>query len=299
MLTHPEKCKDKFTAARWEDWKKDVDWFYHSSVGSYWDNMQKDHGYNPPPVWGMTGKLFASIAPAGDTFFKILSMIDVGFHVGVVLLFYWAFGFRIMAIATVFWGCNAPANFYWTGGAFLRQDWLFLLVAAVCCARKRKFGLAGAALTWSALLRVFPIIFFGGWGIMVVYEVIRRIPLRHDRGSPGRDGQAFDQARARPPRLPAPRPPPFAGWRPGCRGRADSGQHRRVRRGLLQTVLRSHDQGARHDATDQHHGTRDHARAHLGQIACASCETTTWMILSRVGRRAGSRNSRRSSRCSC
>jgi len=175
VLTHPEKCKDKFTAARWEDWKKDVDWFYKSSVGSYWDNMQKDHGYNPPPVWGMTGKLFASIAPAGDTFFKILSMIDVAFHVGIILLFYWAFGFRIMAVATVFWGCNAPANFYWTGGAFLRQDWLFMLVAAVCLARKRKFALAGAALTWSSLLRVFPIIFFAGWGIMIVFEIIRRV----------------------------------------------------------------------------------------------------------------------------
>jgi len=175
VLSNPEKCKNKFSAARWEDWKKDVDWFYHSSVGSYWDNMQKDHGYNPPPVWGMTGKLFASIAPAGDTFFKILSMIDVALHVGIVLLFYWAFGFRIMAIATVFWGCNAPANFYWTGGAFLRQDWLFMLVAAVCLARKRKFALAGAALTWSSLLRVFPVIFFGGWGIMVVFEIIRRI----------------------------------------------------------------------------------------------------------------------------
>jgi len=175
VLTHPEKCKDKFTPERWDAWKKDVDWFYHSSVGSYWDNMQKDHGYNPPPVWGMTGKLFASIAPAGDTFFKLLSMIDVAFHVGIILLFYWAFGFRIMAVAAVFWGCNAPANFYWTGGAFLRQDWLFMLVAAVCLARKRKFALAGAALTWSSLLRVFPVIFFGGWGIMVLFEIIRRV----------------------------------------------------------------------------------------------------------------------------
>ena len=38
--------------------------------------------------------------------------------------FRWAFGWRVMAVATVFWGCNAPANFYWTGGAFLRQDWI-------------------------------------------------------------------------------------------------------------------------------------------------------------------------------
>ncbi len=175
VLSDPGQCKNRFTAARWESWKKDVDWFYHSSVGSYWDNMQKDHGYNPPPVWGMTGKFFGSFAPAGDGYFKILSMIDVAFHIGIVLLFYWAFGYRVMAVAIVFWGCNAPANFYWTGGAFLRQDWLFFLVAALCCAKKRKYFLAGGALMWSSLLRVFPIIFFGGWAIMVVFEIIRRV----------------------------------------------------------------------------------------------------------------------------
>jgi hypothetical protein len=175
ILTDPGQCKNRFTAARWEDWKKDVDWFYHSSVGSYWDNMQKDHGYNPPPVWTMTGKFFGSFAPAGDKFFKILSSIDVLFHIGIVLLFYWAFGFRVMAVATVFWGCNAPANFYWTGGAFLRQDWLFFLVSAVCCARKRKFFLAGGSLMWSGLLRIFPLVFFGGWAIMVVFQTVKRI----------------------------------------------------------------------------------------------------------------------------
>src|SRR3954469_23329321 len=181
VLDHPEKCKNKFSAARWEDWKKDVDWFYHSSVGSYWDNMQKDHGYNPPPVWGMTGKLFASIAPAGDTFFKLLSMIDVAFHVGVVLLFYWAFGFRIMAVATVFWGCNAPANFYWTGGAVLRQGWIFLAIAAVCLARKRKFALSGAALTWSSLLRVFPVVMFGGVALIMLFTLIRTRRFARDQ----------------------------------------------------------------------------------------------------------------------
>jgi hypothetical protein len=84
---------------------------------------------------------------------------------------YWAFGWRIGALATVFWGCNAPANFYWTGGAFLRQDWFFLLVASLALARRRRFFLAGFALTWSALLRVFPMIFFGGWAIIMVFHL--------------------------------------------------------------------------------------------------------------------------------
>jgi hypothetical protein len=92
-----------------------------------------------------------------------------------MLLMFWAFGWRIGAIATIFWGANAPADFYWTGGAFLRQDWFFLLVAAACFARKRRFVLAGAALTWSSLLRVFPLLFFSGWGIIIGIHVIQQI----------------------------------------------------------------------------------------------------------------------------
>ena len=91
-----------------------------------------------------------------------------------------------MTVGAIFWGCNAPANFYWTGGAFLRQDWFFFLVASVALARKRKLGLAGAALTWSTLLRVFPLIFFGGPLILMAIYVMRRwrgqLPATDSRG---------------------------------------------------------------------------------------------------------------------
>ena len=92
----------------------------------------------------------------------------------MVLLLGWAFGWRVMTVGTVFWAVSAPNEFYWTGGAFLRQDWLFLLVAAVALARKRWFALAGAAATWSALLRVFPAILFVGWVLAIVLDLIRK-----------------------------------------------------------------------------------------------------------------------------
>jgi hypothetical protein len=169
------ECKPRFTPERWEAFKKDVDWFYSTmGPGDYWSGAIKDHGYNPPPVWTMGGKFFGSFGVADDGFFKVLSGIDVMLHLGTVLLLNWAFGWRVMAIATIFWGCNAPASFYWTGGAFIRQDWLFFCVASVCLARKRYFGLAGAALTWSSLLRVFPIILFAGWGLQIVFTILKR-----------------------------------------------------------------------------------------------------------------------------
>jgi len=174
VFTNPAACKNHFTNEKWDAFKKDVDWFYNSARGETWENMQRDHGYNPPPVWTMTGKFFASFAPAGDGLFKLLLCLDLLFHVGTLVMLWWAFGWRVGLVAALFWGVNGAANVVWTGGAFLRQDWLFLFVAAVCLARKRKFGLAGAALMWSALLRVFPLIAFWGWGVMIVIHVFRR-----------------------------------------------------------------------------------------------------------------------------
>jgi hypothetical protein len=146
--------------------------------------MQHDHGYNPPPVWTMTGKAVSSLGRADDRFFKLLAGIDVVLNAGTLLLFNWAFGFRVMAVAAIFWGVNAPADFAFTGGAFLRQDWLFLLVAAVCLARKRRFGLAGFALTWSALLRIFPGVFVFGWLIIAAIHLVKRLREARERGEP-------------------------------------------------------------------------------------------------------------------
>lgn len=173
VLDHPEKCTGHFSKARWEDFKADIKWMEAASRGSYWDNMKKDHGYNPPPVWTTQGKLFSKIGPASDTTFKILASFDVLLHIGILVLIGWAFGWRVLAVASVFWGCNTAGNFYWTGGAFLRQDWIFLLTASLCLAKKKHYGLSGAALAWSGLLRVFPLAAGFGWGVLVLLHLLR------------------------------------------------------------------------------------------------------------------------------
>ena len=65
-------------------------------------------------------------------------------------------------------GCNFPSRYYWTGGAFLRHDWLFYTVAVVCLLKKEKFFLAGLALAYSTLLRLFP-------GLMVIGPLLAGI----------------------------------------------------------------------------------------------------------------------------
>lgn len=180
VFKDPERCKRHFTPERWSSFKSDVAWFERSARGEYWDNMKGDHGYNPPPVWTMTGKLLSGLAPPSDPFFKLLACIDIMLQLGALLMLHWAFGWRVMTIAAVFFGCNLPANVTWTCGAFLRQDWYFLFMAAVCLARKRRFGLSGAALAWSSLLRIFPVVAFTGVGLIMAHHAWRHRRVHRD-----------------------------------------------------------------------------------------------------------------------
>jgi hypothetical protein len=180
IFKDPDQCKRNFSRERWDAFKSDVAWFEKSARGKYWDDMTIDHGYNPPPVWTMTGKFFGSMGPPGDHFFKVLASLDIMLQLGALLMLNWAFGWRVMTMAAVFFGCNLPANIYWTQGAFLRQDWYFLFIASICLARKRRFGLSGAALAWSSLLRIFPVVAFSGVGLIMAFQWWRHRRVHRD-----------------------------------------------------------------------------------------------------------------------
>ena len=167
VLDHPEECRDRFeTPERWEAFKADVKFFRDAAGLKYWNDMQKDHGYNPPPVWTVMGHFWASLHPATDGYIKFLASFDLLFLTGMFAAIYWAFRWRVFAVAAIFWGCQLPAEYFWTGGAFMRQDWLFFLVLSACLVRKRYHVLGGAAFAYSTLLRVFPGLLLAGWAVV-------------------------------------------------------------------------------------------------------------------------------------
>jgi hypothetical protein len=180
FLEHPEECKAHFSEERWVAFKNDVKFFRFSADRDFFDGMQKDHGFNPPPVWMLAGKFFADMHPAdwnkfGFVWPQYLAMIDNVLLAGMFAALWWAFGWRVFAIAAIYWGTNAPGDAYFVEGAFLRQDWLFLLVLSVCLARKRYFALAGAALVYAGLLRIFPgLVVVGGLVVLGAYIVRHR-----------------------------------------------------------------------------------------------------------------------------
>lgn len=156
VLAHAGDYEGRFSSARWAAFRSDVAWFRSVCDAGWWAKMQRDHGYNPAPLWTVEGSFFARAGPASDGTLRLLATLDLALFAGAFFAVGWAFGLRTLCVTLVFWGAQWPANFTFTWGAFLRQDWLFYLLLAVALAKRRRYGLAGASLAASALVRVFP-----------------------------------------------------------------------------------------------------------------------------------------------
>jgi len=182
-LADPGACRRRFAPARWEAFKADVRFFRMAAGAKDWERMQQDHGFNPPPGWLVAGGPLAGLRPAGGAWQVALGMLDGALLLGMLGALAWAFGWRVCAVGAVFWGTQAFSPFYWTGGAFLRYDWLFLVVAAACLARRRWYAAAGAAVAYAALLRVFPALFALGWVVAAAAHLLRtgRVAPAHRR----------------------------------------------------------------------------------------------------------------------
>lgn len=157
ILAHPERCKESFSPARWELFRKDIAAF-RSFVGEpRWRDIHLDHGYNATPVWTLAGyALTNSGGPVTMEQLTRLNLIDPIYLALTLVMIWWAFGPRAFAIAAIVLGCHFPNRYYWTGGAFLRHDWIFYFVASIALLKKNRPALAGAAFSYTVLLRLFP-----------------------------------------------------------------------------------------------------------------------------------------------
>src|SRR5262245_49573347 len=177
LTASPERCTRHFSPARWEAFKRDLGWF-RERIGVYrWPNAQRDHGFNGTPAWVMLGQTLVSAEPVATSRVLALSLIDPLLLIGMWAMACWAFGWRATCVALLYWGTNYPAHWGWTGGSFLRQDWLLLSVAGLALLRRGWMGAAGVALGVAGLLRVFPWVLVGGLCLKALWLVWERRSL--------------------------------------------------------------------------------------------------------------------------
>ena len=156
VLAHPERCKTHFTAERWQSFKNDLRYFRSLESAQRWDSAQTDHGFNGTPVWNILGTILSNTGAANKFHVYLLDAIDPILITLMAGLIWWAFGWRTFAVAIIVFGTNYPSRWYWVGGSFLRWDWVFWMAVAVVLLKKDKPFWAGAAISYAAMLRIFP-----------------------------------------------------------------------------------------------------------------------------------------------
>ena len=177
-ISNPSSCTSHFTPARWEMFKGDVAWFRSHTTPKLWPDVRVDHGYNATPVWAVAARLLIRDRPANDADILLLALLDPLLILMMWIVVWWAFGWQTTCIGMIWWGTNQLSGYLWTGGAFLRADWLALSVVGVCLVRRGRPTLGGMALTYAALLRVFPFLIIVGLGLKAVMGMWRRRTFR-------------------------------------------------------------------------------------------------------------------------
>lgn len=103
---------------------------------------------------------------------RLLTYIDLAL-LGLMFLALWAaFGWRVMLLALIFYGTSFFMNFVHIKGAFMRLDWLALLVVAMCLLKRGWHGAAGGVMAYACMARIFPFIFVFGMGARLVWHVL-------------------------------------------------------------------------------------------------------------------------------
>jgi len=174
VVAHPERCKARFSAERWSDFKTDVGFFRARFPDADWQNVTGDHGFNASPVWLLIAHPLAGDDPVTITRLGVLASIDIVLMLAAFAALVWAFGWERAALAAVVWGTYFPGRMWWTGGSFLRWDWLAALLGGLALARRDKPFAAGALLAYAALSRVFPGFALAGAVLAAVVALVRR-----------------------------------------------------------------------------------------------------------------------------
>ncbi len=189
VFAEEQAIRAAFTPARWAEFTRDVSFFRAELKPDMWEQLLHDKGYNATPVWTLVGGRLATWVPATSrAALRGLVALDVLLLLAAVVIVGWAFGTRAALLAAALYlthHCTSHAHFR---AAFLRTDWLFALVASLCCLKKERAFLAGALLAWAALLRVFPLLFafgplaVGAWSLVARDDPRRRAALRFAAG---------------------------------------------------------------------------------------------------------------------
>ncbi len=122
------------------------------------------------------GGFISNMIPLSDPALMGVTLIDIALLFGIIACMVWAFGLSTAAFAVII-GTATIDSWDMIGGSMLRFDWLFMAIFSICTMKREHYVLAGAALGYAAMLRLFPAVFALGPFAGLLYAVYKR---QHD-----------------------------------------------------------------------------------------------------------------------
>ena len=172
----------RFSAERWEEFKRDVGYLKHQYAPRAWKLVLIDHGYNPPPSRTvLVAGLANALGRATDLSIYALALLDLFLLGALVLIIAATYGLRTALLATTLFGLSYLAPFHAVGGSYLRFDWIFLCGVAICSLQRGRHFLAGVLVGVAASMRILPAAFAAGVlikGVSVLFAT-RRLERRY------------------------------------------------------------------------------------------------------------------------
>jgi hypothetical protein len=165
--------RTNFTAQRWSDFSRDVEYFALLARPTYFASALADKGFNPPPSWVVLARPLAQAVPISNRLVAgIVCNLDViAVLIGVLII--WRSHGGIASLLTAALAIFYFGNFGRIGGNFLQYAWFPSLVAAVILWRQNRPRCSGAMLGLATALQIFPLFF--GLPIVVrgIIDVVR------------------------------------------------------------------------------------------------------------------------------
>ena len=176
VLARAPQIRGWFSAERWEQFKHDLTYFQNTRPpelrARLFVRLMLDHGYNATPVWNTTGAVLSHLIPVSGLIF--ISLLDQLLLLGLFVVIQRVFGTRKMLVVLTFFCTEFVASTYlWSGGSFLRLDWLVCLVLAYCALHQGRHATAGGLMAYATHARVFPLVFLFGPAIRALRHARR------------------------------------------------------------------------------------------------------------------------------
>jgi hypothetical protein len=177
-----ERCRARFGEARWAEYVQDIDTYRSWFSQRRWDHWFIDHGYNGTPVRSVFATAIANAVDLSIENLSLLALLTSFAITAMLMVVVRAFGWRMGLFFAALFCVNFPDRFI-LAGAFLRYFWLASLVIGVSLLKMKRYGWSAGFLVFSSLFQIFPVLFLGGMGIKIAWELIqhRRVAAGHRR----------------------------------------------------------------------------------------------------------------------